>query len=199
MSDVPNNEFPIQLEASTARAPVSESLIQSIGGAINRLFSLGPAVGSYEMSSLSEGVFTGIKGGSTWVLANGQPCIGSKYEALTGLSVVPDLRGLYPRMQDNGRGITPGAPSLNAMMLDDVNPHTHLHDQTANDYSGFFDINPPPPGGLLSISPYISDSTDLGGGSHKYRFKPTGVSVLPNTGSETRPKTGIVNLFIRIN
>lgn len=197
MSDLPDATLPIQLQAARTRAPVSESLIQGIGGLLNRLLKLGPSIGSYEFSSRDVATFNTLKGGTgTWVLADGQDVTGSKYEQLFGESTVPDFRGLHPRMQDNGRGITPGAPALNSMIADMAGPHVHITNIADNVYTGFFDIN-----GHINPELTISDialTTDATL-ANRFRFKKQPINVLANGEAETAVKAGVLNMFIRIN
>lgn len=199
MPDVPKRLSKVQQRAVQATSPVSESLLDQLAGNLNALIDAIEPPGTYCYSDLTLTQFQAIKG-LGWVLADGQDCTGSRYAIIKGVTTVPDHRGLVPRVKDNGRGInTSGNLPLGSYQPDQVGPHTHIHDVNANDYSGFYDINPPPPGGLLSITPYISDQFDSNGGANKYRFKPSGSAVVSNGTPENNVRSLTVNAFIRIN
>lgn len=199
MSDVPFNDSAIQLEATTARSPLSESLIQAIGGAINRALRLGPAVGTVEMSDLDEATFVSIKG-NNWVLCDGRAVVGSRYQALTSLANVPDRRGTFPRMKDHGRGLDPhGEQAVGTYQAD----QTQNHDHQVNPIQG--DGNRMAPGiyrghelgdGQVVFSTQIATRFVLG-------YYEAGI--LPNLrssafgGTESNSKAVITNFFVRIN
>jgi len=60
------------------------------------------ALGDVRASFLTEAQFTAEVDG-TWTLCDGKLVTGSDYEALTGNSSVPDLRGMFLRGKNNGR------------------------------------------------------------------------------------------------
>lgn len=178
MANIPVSNVPIPIEAALARSPVSESLIQAIGGAINGILQLGPAVGTVEMSDLSESAFQGIKG-TNWVLSDGRSVSGSRYHTLTGLSHVPDRRGTFPRMKDHGRGLDPsGNLAIGTYVADAIGAHTH----------NFTDLVP-------SAAAGGSD----GGGDNDRGLQGVPSTTASTGGAETRPKFVVINFFVRIN
>lgn len=182
MSDLPSSAQKIQLEQTQQRAPVSESLMQGIGGSINLLLSQILPVGSVVATMLNEVTFQSQMSVG-WVLANGANVAGSSYETLSGFTNIPDLRGVWIRGKNNGRSGASGNPSgdvaLGAYEGDDFKAHTHSiswKDDTGNAGEG------------IEVSP------DVGGN------RSSSIIVASNVGgAETRVRSVTVNYMIRIN
>ena len=160
----------------------------------------GGTIGDLKTSILSEANFI-IENGSTWVLADGQDVTGSDYTNLTGLTVIPDYRGLFLRGKNHTRvdgfadpagdraiGDIANNTTANATVtpFGTSNPGTHTHSLIT-------------PGGItqssqtLTQSNVTSNTNDLTGasGAHTHTI---------NCGDvETAPKHGVVNYFIKIN
>jgi hypothetical protein len=133
------------------------------------------SVGDIVQSMLTEAQFQSLRG-MDWVLMDGRSVVGSAYETITGETNIPDARGTYLRTKDNGRGLDPnGDPALGSYQDDELASHQHTTPVGA--FSGQVNDNP---GG---------DESDFENGSV------TGLT----GGNETRPKTTIVNTFIKIN
>lgn len=183
MSDVPTTTVPIQLPATVYRAPVSESLLQQMGGAINYLLDFAIPVGSVMHSMLTTAQFTSQVGVGDWLLADGSSCAGTRYASLTGATTVPDLRGIILRGKNNGRstssGNSDGDLSLGTYQADQLQDHFHSVKWAYNagvDYGG--DNNT----GMDQNTTYNS-----------------GAANSANVGNETRPRSVTVNIFIRVN
>lgn len=123
------------------------------------------------------GEIHGIATDKSWVLCDGRNVIGSDYEALTGNSNIPDLRGVALRGLDNGRGFDPGR-TLGSYQADDNKSHTHSFPKT---------FNPIGPG-----SPTYYGAASGAGSSISYQ------STTSSGGSEARMKNVAVNFFIKI-
>jgi hypothetical protein len=139
---------------------------------------------------LTEAQFQTLRG-SEWVLMDGRSVVGSIYETITGEANIPDARGTYLRSKDNGRGLDPnGDPDLGTYQADEVNEHKHSsnwrYHTGGNALAGtqMSDTNTHMPGSTTSIATATGTSTNT----------------INNTGgNETRPKSTVVNTFIKIN
>lgn len=90
MADITSLFEKITEEATRTRRPVSEFLMQLLGGSINGLFDR-PGIGSIiKASELTEAEFQD-RNGDGWVLADGQDVTGSDWALLTGETVAPNL------------------------------------------------------------------------------------------------------------
>lgn len=87
MTDIGDSTTPIQIEGAATRRPVSESLIQAMGGGINKLFKR-PGLGTIVSSALSLANFQ-AENGPGWVLCDGSSCVGSDLHAQYGVTNVP--------------------------------------------------------------------------------------------------------------
>lgn len=136
-------------------------------------------VGSVIDSMLTESQFQG-ESHVGWVLADGRSVVGSRYASITGAGTIPDLRGVYTRGKDNGRGLDPdGDPALGNFRSDQVAAHTHTTSIGRNN-------------SLTNGNTDNFVSANATGATSVYTSSSTG-------GNETRPKTVVVNKFIRIN
>jgi len=132
-------------------------------------------VGEIKISLLSVEKFKSLYG-NAWVLMDGANQEGTQYAELTGNKTVPDARGAFLRMYNNGRndGLqNPDEVKLGDYQIDDFKSHTHTY----------------------------SDS----GGSSRFRYNAAGGwEGTPNQqtgasgGKETRPKNITVNYFIKV-
>lgn len=173
MTDIASAPVKIQIEQTRTNSPNSESLQQTIGGSVNYSVINSGKVGDVVMSMLDETTFQSLRD-TTWVLMQGQSCAGTDFETLTGLSTLPDPRGRYARMKDNGAGVDPhGDLALGSIYADQF--ASHQHNATRDPNSGIT-------GGRLQSGRGTTTSlVDASGGS------------------ETNPKTIIFNFFIKIN
>jgi hypothetical protein len=178
MTDVISSVTRIQLEATQTRAPTSEAVAQAMGGSINYLLDVISPVGTVIMSMLTEAQIHTEMGNSKFLLCNGQSCVGTRYETITGNSSVPVSSGRYPRGKDNGSGQdTHGDLPLGSTYVDQFGSHTH-----GFNYGG--------------SGPIINVLTNLPAAG------PTGIvtrQTNANGGAETNPKTVIYNFFIRVD
>jgi hypothetical protein len=139
-------------------------------------------VGDVRTSVLLEAEFQAEMVDNTWVLADGRDVTGSDYESITLKSTIPDLRGLYLRGKNNGRSDGKENPdgelAIGEYQADENKSHSH---------SG-------------SISMWVAGATTgrfglgsgSGGGTNGFGTDSTG-------GNESRPRSGTVNYFIKIN
>lgn len=127
MANLPSIKKKIQVEEVQFRAPMSESMIQKIGGSINWILdnAQGVAIGSFDGSFLSEAQYQAINGAG-FIIADGRNVVGSAYNAITGFTTVPDARGAYLRMKDHGAGINPdGDTALGTVQAGGNLSHNH--------------------------------------------------------------------------
>ena len=110
-----------------------------------------------------------------WLECNGQSISPSVYPELFAVlgGQVPDLRGVFLRGLDNGKGIDPGR-EIGTYQADEVGPHTHPVNLWRHNAGG---------GGIWSYPKYDGyDGT---------------IWTRPNSGVETRPKNHSVRYLIR--
>lgn len=140
----------------------------------------GMPVGSVVHSMLTLSQFQ-AQAGSGWVLSDGSSCSGTSYEAITGFSNLPDMRGRFLRAKSHGSGNNPdGDLSLGAYSSDKLGSHSH------------------------NLIQNTTASLSLNGGSTAYWTPQSGGSstggiVVSSGSNETAPKSITVNIFIRIN
>lgn len=147
--------------------------------------------GDVVISMLDEATFQAQRS-TKWVLMDGRSVTGSDYETLTGNANIPDARGRFPRMKDNGAGVAPSDDALGSLQDDQMQGHRHEAWRSESGYAGGgadFPIADPNSGNTsntINGTAILSPSTD-------------GVNGTPRTGSETRPKNVTLNFFIKIN
>ncbi len=107
--------------------------------------------------------------GSDWVLADGRNVQGSAYHKLTGFTNVPDMRGRYPRGRSFSTGRNPDGDLAVGVTQED-----EFKSHT---------------GHVLGTA---AGGTYTGGNSTDWANRLQG-------GNETRPKTVVVNFFVKIN
>lgn len=198
MTDITAARLNIQQEEVDYRSAVSESMLSKIGGSINWLnANAADQIGDLRSSFLTETQFQ-TQRGTGWVLCDGRDVTGSDYETLTGSSNIPDVRGRFMRMKDNGRSLDPqGDAALGAGRSDTYK--SHVHQEQAHD-----GVDTP---GAVNPIQYTNDlgTTDDFEGLVSTPSQKTGAaSLFPlNTvasgSSETAPLHIVCNYFIRIN
>ncbi len=166
-------------------APISEYLLHKISANINEFANGILPVGTIIPSMLTQAQIDGeMFTANIWKLANGGSCVGTAYGTLTGSSTLPDLRGLFLRGKNNGRGDGVQNPDGDLALLalqTDANK-AHSHNVTGN-FGRLIRVGPTslaPPiitGQLDSSVAYTSSSS----------------------GSEMCPECVTINFFIRVN
>lgn len=132
---------------------------------------------------------------SRWAPADGRQVVGSRYEALTGANVVPDLRGVFLRGLNSfdQEEITPIPPSQKnpeakrvGEFQDDATPaHTHqLHGRN-------FKVSRYSENNETGYLPNLSTGTPNG--------KDTSLGVDLEDSAEVRPKNVSVYFYVKIN
>jgi hypothetical protein len=154
------------------------------------LINLVYPVGAYLEADITEAQFQSQMG-MGWVLADGRSVVGSAFETLTGKTNIPDVRGTYKRMKDNGRGLDPnGDPVLGSFQDDQFESHNHSSNWRYHDGPNALagvqmtDTSTHMPGSTTSISTVAGTNSN---------------TINASGGNETRPKSTIVNVFIKIN
>lgn len=201
MTDIPSAFDFIQQESFQFNNPVSESSLTAVGATVNGLLSIVLPVGSVVASMLTEGQFQTEIGNLSapfiWILADGRNVAGSTYNTVTGNTTVPDLRAVFVRGKDNGRGLNPdGNLALGTFTAAKFASHTHGvtdpgHSHGLTQPRGCSDPGggnqAPPSDGAFSINPIAVASAT------------TGVTVNSTGGNDTSPMSVTLNYFIRIN
>ncbi|MDF1564247.1 MAG: hypothetical protein P1V51_14455 [Deltaproteobacteria bacterium] len=152
-----------------------------------RTNSGGLGIGDIVASVLDETDFNTVHGGG-WMLADGQSAAGTRYAALTGSTNVPDLRGVFLR----GHKGAPARPDVINSAVDIYQENTALggyqsdqlrtHSHSVASYAG-------PVGG--TVDPAVQNTSS----PQKVQNAATG-----DFGqAETRPKTVVVNYYIRVD
>lgn len=163
------------------------------------------AVGEMKSAMLSEADFQ-AQFGDEWILADGRDVTGSKYEILTGQTVVPDARGLALRGKNNGRSTAEGNEAgdlalgtyendttrrpRNTSLTGSTNGDTHSH--TAPVYAG---------GGsaISRFSAQASSGALIGSPSTNGDTHSHTATITSGGDTETRVRSITVNHFIKIN
>lgn len=135
-------------------------------------------IGEIRSAMVTESVFQ-QQTHAGWVLADGRNVSGSTFATLTGSSNIPDLRGIYLRGKDHGRGQNPdGDLAVGTFQDDTFLSHGHTIGTNTNGSGGSSVMTTGLPNTNPSASFILSSSSG---------------------GNETRPKSVTVNFFIRIN
>ncbi|RYZ93032.1 MAG: hypothetical protein EOP06_02370 [Proteobacteria bacterium] len=82
-------------------------------------------IGAITFASLSSAQFGAETDAGEWVAADGSNVAGSDWAALTGRSVLPDVRGRFLRAKDNAAGNSTVDPALDAYTADTLKSHDH--------------------------------------------------------------------------
>jgi hypothetical protein len=100
-------------------------------------------------------------------------------------SNLPDMRGVFPRGWDHGRGLDPNAPSLLTYVADEFASHAHTvtdpHHAHASAQGNFLTTT----GSSLA---YATGGGTTTGQSALTAAASTGISINANGGAETAPK-----------
>lgn len=161
------------------------------------------AIGDMKHSMLDLSTFQG-RYGTGWVYADGSSCVGSLYEAMSGNSSVPTANGYFLRARDHGAGVNPDG---------DLSQGTHQGDQLgSHGHSGSTDTqgnhNHSPGGAATFLCTGGNSNAHLAITGNSHDSQPTTstngahahtLSINSTGGNENRPKTMVVNVFIRIN
>ena len=132
-------------------------------------------LGETTQSLLTETQFQTEIGNSNIVLMDGRLITGSDLAILTGLSNLPDARGIFMRMKDHGAGIDSGGErSIGAYQVDQIQSHSHTYG-TYNNSARWDNVN--------DNNRFVRNTSNNFGYS----------------GSEGRPKNIAVNTLIQIN
>lgn len=91
MSNIGVLNAQVQQESVQYQAPVSESALSAMGGAINFSLTRLLPIGTVIPSMLTQAQVDSEFGAGYWLLCNGQTCAGTDYAALTGNSTVPNF------------------------------------------------------------------------------------------------------------
>ena len=166
--EVPRGDDPVKQGQRLAQDLSSNfKAINNLFGGLN-VQSLVLPVGTVIHSMLTVDQFQ-AEASSSWILANGQDCTGSKYTSITGFTTVPDMTGRF--LRGKGTNNPDGDRPLGEYHADKVISHNHTGG--ANTAAGFA-VNP-------------NEGATIGAGTGYYG------------GNETAPKSITVNIFIKIN
>ena len=115
-----------------------------------------------------------------WLEANGQSTTG--YPNLVAIygSNLPDMRGVFPRGWDHGRGLDPNSPSILSYHGDQFASHSH----SINDPSHNHSVHRP----TVFNTAGASLGVDGPGNDTTTNTNTTGISINNTGGSETAPK-----------
>lgn len=152
-------------------------------------------IGMIISSMLTEIQFQATNGVG-WILADGRNVAGSQYATTTGLTTVPDLRGMVLRGKNNGRADgnqnPDGDSALGAFQSHQFGSHnhgggSHAHNMTSNGTNGNAGTAAP----YSSVAgPSYTNTDDI---------QASGTIISTEGGNETRMKNVTVNHFIKIN
>jgi|SRR5947209_20406552 len=145
-------------------------------------------IGDIIMSVLDEETFESQHGGApgtgiqpTWVLCDGRDVHDSAYARLSGKRFVPDFVGRYPRGEDVDAKTGVHTPAVGGQMPDAFGSHNHILVDGVNGWG-------------------VMGDAQGGGDNQVLRTGYGGTIHTSYSGDqETRPKTTVVNFFIRIN
>lgn len=181
MTDITAKRTLIQQEDVRSNASLSSAVGKKIGESVNWIIqNSADQVGDIKASMLTESQFQAQRN-TTWVLMDGRDVTGSDYDTLTGNAIIPDARGRFLRMQNNGTSINPDGTGLGGAQSDQVASHSHSVTVQARDTSN-------------NGSQRIHTGIDTGGNLLNFGFTSSSFG-----GNETRPKSLTVNYFIKIN
>lgn len=209
MTMIPPSSAFAQQESVQFNQPVSEASASAIGALANYLRQIILPVGSVVYSVLDEAAFQFQNGGpspAVWILADGRNVAGSAYQGLTGSSTIPDLRGVFVRgrnySRSTGTGDAAGDLSIGTYEGDTFGSHNHA----GGDHAHIARANNSGPGvetRLLSVGP--GGAVNAGGSSVAIDnninsgIQNSGPIIATEGSPETRPRSVILNAFIRIN
>lgn len=184
------NKEPVQYAGRRVLAVPSSVTIYTAADTVVRKLSLVPAypplipygVGDIVSSSLTLEQFT-ITHGTGWRLANGGAVPGTAYSRVTGLTTVPDLRGVFLRGRNYDRRLDMGDPAgdkpVGTYEADELKKHAHK-------------IEPRPMARGAPLNPEYDLATTANLMGRIPETEPFG-------GNETRPRSVVVNFFIKVD
>lgn len=168
---------------------------------------LGGPVGSVQESMLTEAQFQ-AQAGSGWILSDGRSVTGSLYHTVTGLTTVPDARGLAIRGKNNGRvdgnqnpdgELGLGIFQSHATAKNGLTAEQTLHTHRIRSGTGAV-VSPSDPSarGLAALN-VDNGWQDITGATIPY-IENTDPPITIGAGdNETRMRNLTLNIFIRIN
>lgn len=202
--DLPSTPVNISLEESQCFVPGAAALATGLGQATNYVldFVFGMSIGSIMQSVMTEAQFQAVVG-TGWKLCDGQSCAGSAYDTLTGNATVPDFRARVMRGKNNGRSDGNEDPN-GELALGTLQAQTmvsHAHSTTVTNNVGSTDgssqsnaggIIPTTSGAIAGVLSFtLLGPTNVPTGSM--------ADTSPTAGSEFRPRSTIVNFFLRVD
>lgn len=204
MTNIPGAFNPIQAESLQFNNPVSQSSQIALGADINGLLSILLPVGSIIPTMLTEAQFQAQQGNpspANFILSDGRAVSGSGFEAVTGSTNVPDLRGTFLRGKNNGVSPSYGNPDgelpLGFYQVDQFSSHNHGfsdpgHIHAFNQAIGLRVNN-------YAVGAPLSAYDLLGSNALAVSTATTGINIVAQGGNETRPRNVTINYMIRIN
>jgi hypothetical protein len=131
MTDVAGSIKKIQVEEVQYLDPQG-SYYQKIAATLNGLIDSSASqvvLGEIRISEKSEALFQSERG-SGWVVMKGQDITGSSYapilNSLTGSNILPDMRGKFIRVRDDGTGTDPDQPrNVGIEQNSEIKEHDH--------------------------------------------------------------------------
>jgi hypothetical protein len=154
-----------------------ERLLFKIGENINALidqFGNIAIIGEIKTSILSEEQFRSRRG-IGWVLMKGQDITGSDFANITGINILPNCSGMFPRVSDPAATRDPDGATRNVLSVQDKAIKSHNHTVTRERQS-------------VSTSPRLKDST-----TRTYMWNPTGSNTIVFPGGVAFPRSGGVS------
>lgn len=140
-------------------------------------------IGEIRAAMLTETQFQ-QQAGSEWVLADGRTASGTRYNSITGNANIPDFRGTYLRGKNNsrsdGKEDPAGEQALGTYEADQNLNHTHDITRYSSGANAAYIT-----GGGNDTSSAGSFSNPMSSGS--------------NSGNDARPRSYVINWFIKIN
>lgn len=168
--------LPVAVLGSSLSQPAHS---QNNGGNTTSTYS---EIGDVKVSMLLEPQLQALPGGKGWVLADGRNVQGSRFAIITGMTSVPDLRGVFLRGKNYSRirqsGNADGDLPIGAFQSNQNAAHSHGY--TFMKYDNAVD-------GVDSCCKFS--------GEHHNESGQTAAS----GGNEARPNAVTVNYFIKIN
>ncbi len=147
--------------------------------------------------------------GPGWVLMDGRSIAGTRLAELTGLTNLPDARGVFRRAKNNGRADgsenPDGEKAIGAFESDKFGTHNHGGGSHSHNTVRFNASSTLP---LSSTNPYISETGTISAREYTIRgasstpghgATSTVGNITTQGGTETAPKNITVNTYIRID
>jgi microcystin-dependent protein len=184
------------LDTGGAYPPVSEAMMQKLGESINyildtlELIAVGEIFESHDAPTGGDNHHPVL--GANFVLCAGQAVSSSAaLNAVYGITTLPDLRGVFYRGRDHGRGKNPQGDLLEGTTQgDDMPSHQHNYTLTYNSLCARTATNPSWKG--HTGSNWIDNTADTS--AHMFT-----ITLGNYGGNENRPKCVTSHIYIRIN